>query len=168
MHDDKAAVEQLGWVAGVLAPALLLAGFFMIDEGVAASVDEPAMVLAREITDRHDRIVVGSVVGGCSAVLFWGLLGLVTVMSWAAFSQRILPRSLAVVGSALVVGWVALIATPVLSAACRLSSSRIPPLSSTRMSDHGGVSLAMLPWLAVASLLLARRHHTPTPDSARA
>ena len=204
-------------MAGVVAPVMLLAGFYIIDEGGAASVDESTMTLAREITDRHGRIVIGSVVGmlggsllvlfasavrirlartgargellGLSAfafgvvtvagaflhgsfrlasatirdpvllaeairplavlnqqiagVMFWGVLGLVTVLSWAAFSDRILPRGLAVTGAVLVAGTVALVET-----------------------DHGGVSLALLPWLMLASLLLARRSRTPTPSPA--
>ena len=64
---------------------------------------------------------------------------------WAAFSDRILPRSLALIGAVLVAGTVALVAT-----------------------DHGGVSLALLPWLTLASLLLARRNRTPTPSPAMA
>jgi hypothetical protein len=213
MSRAESGVEQIGWIAGVVAPVLLLAGFYIIDEGGAASVDESTMTLAREITDRHGRIVIGSVVGmlggsllvlfasavrirlartgdrgellGLSAfafgvvtiagaflhgsfrlanatirdpvllaeavrplavlneqiagVMFWGVLGLVTVLSWAAFSHRILPRSLALTGAVLVAGTVALVAT-----------------------DHGGVSLALLPWLTLSSLLLARRNRTST------
>ena len=78
-----------------------------------------------------------------AGVMFWGVLGLVTVLSWAAFSDRILPRGLAVTGAVLVAGTVALVET-----------------------DHGGVSLALLPWLMLASLLLARRSRTPTPSPA--
>jgi len=29
----ESGVEQVGWVAGMVAPVLLLAGFFAIDEG---------------------------------------------------------------------------------------------------------------------------------------
>ncbi|MFN0283436.1 MAG: hypothetical protein ACKVZ6_15880 [Kineosporiaceae bacterium] len=210
-------MEQVGWAAGVVAPVMLLAGFFAIDEGGAASVDEPALTLAREITERHGRVVVGSVVGMLGAallmlfaaavrvrlaraggrgellglaafgfgvvavagaflhgsfrlanaavadpallseavrplaimnqqmagVMFWGILGLVSVLSWAAFSERFLPRVLAVTGAGLVAATVALVAT-----------------------DHGGVGLALLPWLVVAALLLAVRDRTPTLDAA--
>jgi hypothetical protein len=86
--------------------------------------------------------VLNQQIGG---VMFWGVLGLVTILSWAAFSDRILPRSLALTSAVLVAGTVALVAT-----------------------DHGGVSLALLPWLTLASLLVARRSRASTPSPALA
>lgn len=60
-------------------------------------------------------------------------VGLVGTKSVASFCVRLLPKMFAAVGGALVVTSVALIAT-----------------------DHGGVGLAMLPWLTVAGVLLLR------------
>ncbi len=65
--------------------------------------------------------------------MFWGLLGLVAIMSWVSFVTGLLPRLLGLVGAALVMGTIALVAT-----------------------DRGGVSLSLFPWLIVACILLLR------------
>jgi hypothetical protein len=68
-----------------------------------------------------------------SGVLFWGLLGLVTTVSVAGLITAMLPKTLTLAGMVLAATSLALITT-----------------------DHGGVGLAMLPWLALASAALAR------------
>jgi len=194
-----------GWLCGVIAPLLVIAGFFAVDEGGTAPLDAPALVLAREITDQRARITIGAVIGMVgglllvgflaslrtrlerdgqagrwlataavafgmvtvtgtflygsvrladaavadpgtlaesvrplmalttymSGVLFWGLLGLVMIISIAGLITGTLPKALAWVGIVLAAASLALITT-----------------------DHGGVGLAMLPWLTVASAVL--------------
>jgi hypothetical protein len=67
-------------------------------------------------------------------LLFWGVVGLVATVSLAALRSRLVPRPMAWVGLALVAGTLALAGT-----------------------DHGGVAVAMFPWLAVICLQLLTR-----------
>ena len=66
-------------------------------------------------------------------VLGWGAIGLVVTMSLGSFLVRLLPRTMAWVGATLATLALALIPT-----------------------DHGGVGVALFPWLAVACLVLIR------------
>jgi len=77
-------------------------------------------------------------------VLGWGAIGLVVTMSLGSFLVRLLPRTMAWVGATLAILAVALIPT-----------------------DHGGVGVALFPWLAVACLVLIREgDRTGTPKRA--
>jgi hypothetical protein len=70
--------------------------------------------------------------GHITDVLAWGVIGMVATLCAATFACRILPVTMAYVGGFLAVATVALVPT-----------------------DHGGVGISLLVWLAVAAGLVA-------------
>lgn len=63
-------VEGLGWWCGIVAPVLVVAGFFSIDDGEkAAGPEDPIRVLVDEVLCSPGRIVAGSLVGMMGALL---------------------------------------------------------------------------------------------------
>lgn len=67
-------------------------------------------------------------------VFVWGMVGLAIAMAIGSFAIHLLPRTMGLIGALLSIGVIALAPT-----------------------DHGGVGIALLPWLSVASLFLLRR-----------
>jgi hypothetical protein len=79
-------------------------------------------------------------------VLGWGVVGLAVSLCAATFACRVLPPTMAYVGGVLVAAAIVLVPT-----------------------DHGGVGLGLLLWLAVAAGMLARGYDaTPATASGRA
>jgi hypothetical protein len=70
-------VEQASWWCGLIAVALIGAGFFAIDEGGTTDADGPIGVLVSEVVGSRGRIIVGSLVGMTGALLLiWFASGL--------------------------------------------------------------------------------------------
>lgn len=63
-------VEIGGWVAGIGAVILVIAGFFAIDAAGATPPDGPVGVLVAEILEAPGRILVGAAVGSVGSALF--------------------------------------------------------------------------------------------------
>lgn len=105
---ERDHVERIGWWCGIVAPILLLAGFFSIDDGEnVVFPDDPINALVEDVVANTGRIVGGSLVGMIGALLLvwfgsslrtrfgrqgdWGLMtglsayGFIVVMTAGAF-----------------------------------------------------------------------------------
>jgi hypothetical protein len=102
---------------GLIHGSFRLAMTTVKDAGTLGEAMRPLAILGSHSTD----------------ALFWGIVGLVVAMSIAAFTVRLLPRAMAVMGLVLSAATIALAPT-----------------------DHGAAAVALFPWLIVACLRLLR------------